>query len=101
MNFEKATWVDQCDDSSIYLSCRIASQTSQSDSSINFSSYSSASNGRGLYYTSDLSKTEDLDGDGVGEVVYYYRGNATNNYVRFDSYCWRIVRTNEDGSIEY
>ncbi len=97
--FGEPEWVDLCDNNSIYLRCRMTSQTIQSDASINFSAYSSASNGRGLYYTSDLTKTEDLDGDGVGEVVYYYRGNVTNNYVRFDSYCWRIVRTNEDGSI--
>lgn len=99
IKFGEPEWIDLCDDNSIYLRCRMTSQTAQSDASINFSAYSSASNGRGLYYTSDLTKTEDLDGDGVGEVVYYYRGNVTNNYVRFDSYCWRIVRTNEDGSI--
>ena len=97
--FDEPTWADLCDSSSVYLRCKMVSQNPQSDASINFSAYSSASNGRGLYYTSDLTKTEDLDGDGVGEVVYYYRGNVTNNYVRFDSYCWRIVRTNEDGSL--
>ncbi|MBQ3142675.1 MAG: hypothetical protein IJB82_04135, partial [Bacilli bacterium] len=47
----------------------------------------------GLYYTSDTSKTEN------GEVVYYYRGAVTNNYLVFGNYCWRIVRTVEDGSV--
>ena len=30
---------------------------------------------------------------------YYYRGNVTNNYVRFGDYYWRILRINGDGSI--
>ena len=47
----------------------------------------------GLYYTSDTSKTEN------GEVVYYYRGAVENNYLVFGNYCWRIVRTVEDGSV--
>ena len=47
----------------------------------------------GLYYTSDTTKTEN------GEVVYYYRGAVENNYLVFGNYCWRIVRTVEDGSV--
>ena len=53
----------------------------------------------GLYYTSNLSLTEDLNNDGIGERVYYYRGAVENNNVRFGGYCWRIVRTNEDGTV--
>jgi len=30
---------------------------------------------------------------------YYYRGNVTNNYVKFGGYYWRILRINGDGSI--
>ena len=30
---------------------------------------------------------------------YYYRGNLTNNYVKFSGFYWRIVRVNGDGSI--
>ena len=30
---------------------------------------------------------------------YYFRGNVTNNYVKFAGYYWRIVRINGDGSI--
>ena len=51
----------------------------------------------GLFRTTDLTKTEDVDGDGTGEEVLYFRGAVTNNYVVFAGYCWRIVRTNESG----
>ena len=30
---------------------------------------------------------------------YYYRGNVTNNYVKFAGFYWRIIRVNGDGSI--
>jgi len=30
---------------------------------------------------------------------YYYRGNVTDNYVKFGGYYWRILRVNGDGSI--
>jgi len=30
---------------------------------------------------------------------YYYRGNVTNNYVKFGGFYWRIIRMNGDGSI--
>ncbi len=30
---------------------------------------------------------------------YYYRGNVTNNYVRFAGFYWRIIRLNGDGSL--
>ena len=32
-------------------------------------------------------------------VSYYYRGNVTNNYVKFAGYYWRILRINGDGTI--
>ena len=70
-----------------------------SDENIDFAQISSSTNGKGLYYTSRTDVTEDLNGDGLGERVYYYRGAVTNNNVRFGGYCWRIVRTNEDGSV--
>ena len=31
--------------------------------------------------------------------IYYYRGVVNNNYVKLGNYCFRIVRTTEDGSI--
>ena len=43
-----------------------------------------------------LVETNDTD---TGEKVYYYRGNVSNNYVKFNDQLWRIIRINEDGSI--
>ena len=43
---------------------------------------------RGLYMM------EDQDGKS-----YYYRGSASNNYVQFAGYYWRIIRQNGDGSV--
>ena len=71
----------------------LADNTAQSDAGISFGSTSAADGTNGLYYTSNTSKTEN------GEVVYYYRGAVTNNYLVFGNYCWRIVRTVEDGSV--
>ena len=36
--------------------------------------------------------------DDLGES-YYFRGNVTNNYVKFAGYYWRIIRINGDGTI--
>ncbi len=33
------------------------------------------------------------------KTTYFFRGNVTNNYVRFAENTWRIVRINEDGTI--
>ena len=33
------------------------------------------------------------------KTTYFFRGNVTNNYVRFAGNTWRIVRINEDGTI--
>ena len=43
--------------------------------------------------------TEDINGDGIGETVYYYSGNPQKNWVKFADMYWRIIRSNEDGSI--
>lgn len=32
-------------------------------------------------------------------ISYYYRGNVTNNYVKFAGFYWRIIRINGDGTI--
>ena len=62
-------------------------------------------------YTTDFSKSacddevceshekgiyETQDDDGTS---YYYRGSVENNYVRFASFYWRIIRINGNGSI--
>ena len=49
-------------------------------------------------------KIEDTDGyicsaEDVYGISYYYRGNVTNNYVKFAGYYWRIIRVNGDNSI--
>ncbi len=51
-------------------------------------------NGKGLYFTSNTSLTED------NKKVYYYRGAVENNNIIFGGYCWNIVRTNEDSSVK-
>ena len=33
------------------------------------------------------------------KTVYYFAGNATDNWVKFGEYYWRIIRTNNDNSI--
>ena len=37
--------------------------------------------------------------NGVNGTTYYFRGNVTNNYVRFANKLWRIIRINEDGTV--
>ncbi len=34
-----------------------------------------------------------------GKDVYYFAGNPLDNWVKFAGYYWRIIRTNEDGSV--
>ena len=41
-----------------------------------------------------LCRAKDAYGDS-----YYYRGNVTNNYVKFADKYWRIVRINGDGTV--
>ena len=54
--------------------------------------------------TVNVTGTEDTNGyvcsapDDYG-TSYYFRGNVTNNYVKFAGYYWRILRINGDGSI--
>jgi len=98
-------WYDRCNAESDDIKCKIiADNTSYADnvsstyvtgvSGINFANISSDTNGKGLYYTVDPSKTEN------GERVYYFRGAVENNYIVLRNTCYRIVRTNEDGSVK-
>ena len=34
-----------------------------------------------------------------GTTVYYFAGNAQDNWVQFAGFYWRIIRTNSDGSV--
>jgi len=67
----------------------------------------SVGNGNGLYYIDDANKTDE-NSDGSSGRIYFYRGSVRNNYVqlRIDgsdldvkNFCFKIIRTNEDGSI--
>jgi len=107
-------WYEECDENSKDIKCTMlvaengevyadnvnSTYVKNSPAGINFGEVSSDTNGKGLYYTSDLSRTEDIDENGIGERVYYYRGAVENNYLIFANYCWRVVRTNEDGSVK-
>ena len=50
----------------------------------------------GTLFTSTESITGITD---TPKEVYYYAGNATDNWVKFAGLYWRIIRTNHDGSI--
>ena len=55
-----------------------------------FSDTNTATTTGTIYQT---NKTED------GSRIYYYSGNTKNNWVKFGGFYWRIIRTNEDGSV--
>ena len=68
---------------------KLVKSNALSDSSLDFTQISSASNGTGLYVMN--STTEDT------YPIYYYRGAVTNNNAKFAGFCWKIVRTTETG----
>lgn len=47
--------------------------------------------------TTNEGLIEDVDDYGL---TYYFRGNITNNYVKFADNLWRIVRINGDGTVK-
>ena len=49
--------------------------------------------------SSDASGLYSSTATNTGEHTYYFRGNVTNNYVKFAGQTWRIVRINEDETI--
>ena len=54
-----------------------------------FKEKASDTNGKGKYLLSSTKNDE--------YPVYYYRGNVTNNNVKFGGFCWKIVRTTSTG----
>ena len=54
--------------------------------------------GYNAVYTADNTKTLYTATEN-GTTIYYFAGNATDNWVNFGEYYWRIIRTNADGSI--
>ena len=53
-----------------------------------FSTVLTTDNTNTLYTSTEDSKT-----------VYYFAGSATDNWVQFGGYYWRIIRTNSDGGV--
>ena len=49
--------------------------------------------------TGTLYKATESIAGSTPKDVYYFAGNALNNWVKFAGFYWRIVRTNHDGSI--
>ena len=45
-----------------------------------------------------FKSTESIVGS-TSETVYYFAGDAKNNWVKFAGFYWRIIRTNHDGSV--
>ena len=64
---------------------------------------SSAGNGNGLFYSTDssiVSETPTSPGSNAPtNRIYFFRGSTENNHLIFADKCWRIVRSNQDGSI--
>lgn len=54
------------------------------------SSNNSPNEPSGLYVSTDTNS---------GDPTYYFRGNITNNNIKFAGLDWKIVRINEDGSV--
>ena len=55
-------------------------------------------NGNGLYYINDKTLTDE-NNDGKSNRIYFFRGSVENNHIIYANMCFRIVRTNEDGSL--
>ena len=49
--------------------------------------------------TGTLYKATESIAGGTAKDVYYFAGDAKNNWVKFAGFYWRIIRTNHDGSI--
>lgn len=69
----------------------VKNQSLGSETLLNYSTISSASNGQGVYSTKNTDS---------GTVVYFYRGNVTNNNVIFAGHCWQIMRTTETDGVK-
>ena len=49
--------------------------------------------------TGTLYKATESIASSTPKDVYYFAGNAQNNWVKFAGFYWRIIRTNHDGSV--
>ena len=66
----------------------LADKTTRPGARTDFSTVLTNDNTNTLYTSTEDSKT-----------VYYFAGNATDNWVQFGGYYWRIIRTNSDGGV--
>lgn len=66
----------------------LADKTTRPGERSNFSVVVTSDNTKTLYTGTEDNKT-----------VYYFAGNALDNWVKFGEFYWRIIRTNADGSI--
>ena len=66
----------------------LADKTTRPGERSNFSVVVTSDNTKTLYTGTEDNKT-----------VYYFAGNALDNWVKFGGFYWRIIRTNADGSI--
>ncbi len=109
-------WYDNCTEESKDIKCKILADNEEKPSdSID---YNFDSNGTMIKYTvnaagDDFDAVELTDNKQItnglyyvegdqtegGRRVYFYRGNIDNNHIIFADFCWRIVRTVEDGSV--
>ena len=67
-------------------------KTNGVDTNIDFGVASSETNGDGV---NTISGTENDQ-----YPVYYYRGNVTDNNVKFANFCWKMVRTTDTGGVK-
>ena len=70
----------------------IASEFVEASTGIDFGVASSDTNGKGAY---TIASTKDDE-----YPVHYFRGDVTNNNVKFARFCWKIVRTTETGGVK-
>ena len=49
--------------------------------------------------TGTLFKSTEIISESTAKDVYYFAGDAKNNWVKFAGFYWRIIRTNYDGSV--
>lgn len=83
-----------------FISKILEDNTPTSDEGLRFFTIANSTfgNGNGLFYTDNPDKTDENQ-DGETSRIYYFRGDVESNHLIFANFCWRIVRTNEDGSI--
>lgn len=70
---------------------RLSSLGTDVSQNIDYNLISSDTNGKGVYETSHTTN---------GNPIYFYRGAVDNNNVLFANYCWKIVRTTENGGVK-